>query len=97
MGTRPADPRCYLAEWYRPEVTRRRVDDIADELEAAAAAVAGEGVPVRLLVAVAAPTDEVLYGVFAADSPEIVIRTCQHAGIPAERLTADITARLAHQ
>jgi hypothetical protein len=42
---------------------------------------------------VAVPTDEVLYGVFAAESPELVRTTCERAGYVPERLSVDIDAR----
>ena len=86
---------CYLAEWYRSEVTSQPVDDIAAQLNAGAAMMCVEGAPVRLLATVVVPTDEVLFGLFAAQSPEIVIEVCQRAGIPADRLTADVDARMA--
>ena len=56
----------YLAEWYLPELTEQSVDDIVARLDAAAATVTDEGTPVRLLVTLAVPTDEVLYAVFCA-------------------------------
>ena len=52
------------------------------------------GTPVRLLATVVVPTDEVLYGLFAANSSEIVLQACKQAGIPAERLTAGVNARI---
>ena len=86
--------RCYLAEWYRPEVTAQRVDDIAAKLVAGVEMMCAEGTPVRLLATVVVPTDEVLYGLFAANSSEIVLQACKQAGIPAERLTAGVNARI---
>jgi hypothetical protein len=83
----------YLAEWYLPEMTDTSVDDIVAKLDAAAADVSGEGTPVRLVVTLAVPTDEVLYGVFGARSTDIVSRTCLHAGVPYQRLSGDIGAR----
>jgi hypothetical protein len=82
--------RHYLAEWYRPEVTAQPVDDIAAELQKGIALLCAEGTPVRLLLTLAVPTDEVLYGLFAASSPNIVVQACRRAGIPLERLTADV-------
>jgi hypothetical protein len=49
---------------------------------------------VRLLMTLAVPTDEVLYGVFAAHSANTVSETCRRAGIPAERLTKAVDARI---
>jgi hypothetical protein len=88
------DPACYLAEWYLPELTEQVVDDIVSRLDAAAAAVSGEGTPVRLLVTLSVPDDEVLYGVFDAHSRDIVSRTCIQAGAPHQRLSDHIGTRI---
>lgn len=86
----------YLAEWYLPELTDKSVDDMVAKLDAAAISVSSEGAPIRLLVTVAVPTDEVLYGVFGAHSPDIVSRTCLQAGVPHQRLSGDIGTRIRH-
>ena len=85
---------CYLAEWYRPEVTQHPLDDTVDKLDAIAATMRVEGALVKLLVTLAVPTDEVIYGVFAACSPDIVVQACRRAGIPLERLSSDVAARI---
>ena len=84
----------YLAEWYLPELTEQSVDDVVAKLDIAAISVSGEGTPVRLVVTLAVPTDEVLYGVFGAQSPDIVTATCQRAGIPHQRLSAHVGTRI---
>ena len=61
-----ADMAYYLAEWYLPEMTAESVDDVVAKLDAAAVIVSSEGTPVQLVVTLAVPTDEVLYGVFGA-------------------------------
>ena len=86
----------YLAEWYLPDLAEPTVDDIVSRLAAAASAVTGEGTPVRLTLTLANPTDEVLYGVFDADSSEAVALACQRAGIPHLRLSTPVVARVAH-
>jgi hypothetical protein len=83
----------YLAEWYLPEMTDTSVDAMVAKLDAAAADVSGEGTPVRLVVTLSVPTDEVLYGVFGARSTDLVARTCMQAGVPYQRLTGDVGAR----
>jgi hypothetical protein len=85
---------CYLAEWYRPEVTQQPLDDTIAKLDAAAAAMRVEGSLVELLVMLAVPADEVIYGLFAAASPDIVVQACWRAGIPLERLSSDVAARI---
>ena len=87
----------YLAEWYLPELTEESVDDVVAKLDAAAMSVSSEGAPIRLLVTLAVPTDEVLYGVFGARSPEIVSRTCLQAGVPYQRLSGDVGTKIRFQ
>jgi hypothetical protein len=85
---------CYLAEWYLPDFTVQTVDEIVARLEDAAATATGEGTPVQLLVTLSVPTDEVLYGVFDAQSQEVVSRTCLAAGAPHQRLSSQIGTRI---
>lgn len=85
---------CYLAEWYLPELTEQHVDDLVARLDAVAATFTEAGTPVRLLAMLSVPADEVLYGVFGADSREIVSKTCSAAGAPHQRLSADIGTRI---
>ena len=87
----------YLAEWYLPEMTDTSVDDVVARLDAAAAAVSTEGTPVRLVVTLSVPTDEVLYGVFGAHSPDVVSKTCLMAGLPHQRLSGDVGTRIRHE
>ena len=89
-----SDVAYYLAEWYLPELTDQSVDAIVAKLDVAAVTVSDEGTPVRLVVTLAVPTDEVLYGVFGAQSPDIVTTTCQRAGIPHQRLSAHVGTRI---
>jgi hypothetical protein len=84
----------YLAEWYLPEMTATTVDEMVAKLDAAAAAVSTDGTPVRLVVTLSVPTDEVLYGVFGAPSPDIVSQTCVRAGVPFQRISGDVGARI---
>jgi hypothetical protein len=91
------DTAYYLAEWYRPELTDKSVDDIVAKLDVAAITVSDEGTPVRLVVTLAVPTDEVLYGVFGAQSPDIVTATCARAGVPHQRLSAHVGTRIREQ
>jgi hypothetical protein len=84
----------YLAEWYLPEMTTTSVDEMVAKLDAAAASVSSAGTPVRLVVTLSVPTDEVLYVVFGAPSSDIVSTTCLQAGVPYQRLSGDVGARI---
>jgi hypothetical protein len=83
---------CYLVEWYRPDLTEEQLDDTAATLEECAASMSAEGSPVQLLMTLSVPTDEVIFGVFAAGSALIVAQACERGGIPAQRLTAAVDA-----
>ena len=83
----------YLVEWYRPNLTRQLIDQMVADLDKATTILRGEGSPVLLIMTVAVPTDEVLYGVFEADSRELVWTACERAGSIPERMSVDIDAR----
>ena len=87
----------YLAEWYFPELTETSVDEVVTRLDAAAVIVSTEGTPVRLVVTLSVPTDEVLYGVFEAHSPDVVSKTCLIAGMPHQRLSCHVGTRIRHE
>ncbi|WP_327166535.1 hypothetical protein [Mycolicibacterium iranicum] len=84
----------FLAEWYLPDLADAAVDDIVARLRTAAIELTSGGSRVRLVATLSVPTDEVLYGVFDADSPDTVVATCNHAGLPQQRLSADVVTRL---
>ena len=48
-----------------------------------------------LISLLAIPSDEVLFGVFAAGSEGLVAEICDRAGIPANRLTAAVDSHVA--
>jgi hypothetical protein len=83
----------YLVEWYRPNLTRQLIDQIVADLDKATTVMRDEGSQVLLIMTVAVPTDEVLYGVFEADSREPVWTACERAGSIPERMSTDIDAR----
>ena len=91
--SQPATPvPCYLVEWYGPRLAEERIEDTAATLDDCAVSMSAAGSSVRLLTIPAVPTDEVLFGVFTADSADIVAETCQRAGLPAQRLTPAVDA-----
>jgi hypothetical protein len=83
----PSAP-CYLVEWYRAALIGEQLDRATSTIEAAAASMTGS--PVCLLAIVVVPTDEVIFGVFAADSEADVNETCRLAGMTAQRVTAAV-------
>jgi hypothetical protein len=90
-----SQPSCFLSEWYRPDITSQTLEDISAILDKAAATMRAEGTQVHLLITLAVPPDEVLYGLFIACSAATVVLTCEHAGIPVERLSSDVLLGLA--
>lgn len=89
MGDSESARQCFLVEWYQPDLVESAVDAAIDRLTAAATATR-----VKLLVALSAPTDETLFGVFAADSVDAVVAVCWQAGWHVDRLTAGVRARI---
>ena len=76
---------CYLVEWYRPEFDTDQVGDTVARLDEGVATMCGEGVEVQLLMTLAMPSDETIFGVFAAHREEV----------PVERLATALDARIA--
>jgi hypothetical protein len=81
---------CFLAEWYRTELTDHAIGGFANMLESSAAETSVEATPVRLLVTLSVPADDALYGVFEAESSESILRTCTRAGALPHRLTPQV-------
>ncbi len=94
MSAAVAIATCFLVEWYRPNLTRQATDDLVAELDRATADMSAEGSSVWVLMTLAVPSDEVLYGVFAAQSPELVHEACVRAGAVPERMSRDVDARI---
>lgn len=93
MGTAARPPSCYLVEWYRPGVDEDQLGDISAGLELSSTSLTAEGSPVRCVLALAVPADEVVFGIFEADSADVVAQVCQRAGRPPTRLSPAITDR----
>jgi hypothetical protein len=77
VGIRAAALACYLVECYRPELDEA-LESIAAKVDQSSASVRTEGSRVRRVVTLAVPSDEVVFGVFAASSADIVC-----PGVPA--------------
>jgi hypothetical protein len=92
MRTAPSLLHCYVVEWYRPDMTDDALQATLAMLDASVSTRSAHGSPIHILVALAVPTDEVIYGVIAADSSARVKRACQNAGIPVGRVTAGMLA-----
>jgi hypothetical protein len=89
--------RCYLAEWYRPELTAEGLAHAVSILDDCVALMCARGSPVQLMMTLAVPDDDVVFGVFAAGSEQVVARVCAQAGMPARRLSLAFEARTTHQ
>jgi hypothetical protein len=87
--------RCYLVEWYRADLTDEALGQTLAQLHQGAASLSAEGSPTQVLLALTVPSDEVVLGVFAASSAEIVSQACDRAGLPAERVTAALAGPFA--
>ncbi|RWA20866.1 hypothetical protein MELE44368_02635 [Mycolicibacterium elephantis DSM 44368] len=81
----------YLAECYWPRIVPGpgTLDETLTQFDAAAASARAD---VRLLLALCARTDEVLYSLFWAPSLEAVRQVCEQAGLPADRISVGVEA-----
>jgi hypothetical protein len=86
---------CFLAEWYRTELTDHAIYSFTNLLESTAAQMSADEVPVRLLVTLSVPADDALYGVFEAETSESILRTCTRAGALPHRLTPRVQTWIA--
>jgi hypothetical protein len=84
----------YLAEWYTPHLRDPTITGIARRLQESLATMPAESSRPKLLYAVEIPQDAYAFGVFAAQSADLVTRACQQAGLPADRITAAVEAPL---
>ncbi|RZT86768.1 hypothetical protein EV383_3666 [Pseudonocardia sediminis] len=81
----------YLVEWYHPDATPEALERrVAAVTANAAARSADDGV--ALLTTFLLPSDEVVFGVFAARSGEAVADVCRRSGYPAGRVSEAVEA-----
>jgi hypothetical protein len=90
MGIVTQSLTCYLVEWYRHGVDEIRLPEIVAKIDRSLISVRAQGASVRYLYILAVPADEVVFGVFEANSSDVVALVCRRAGIPALRLTAAV-------
>lgn len=91
MSSPLPDLQRYLVEWYSPDTTERALAERVGTITTHAAAV--DDVSVVLLTTWLLPTDEVVFGLFAARSPESVDQLCRRSGYPAGRVSVAVEAR----
>ena len=98
MGIAAQPLTCYVVEWYRPGLDEDQLSGIVAEVERSSRLVRVEGSSVQCVLTLAVPTDEVVFGIFVADSPDVVALLCRRAGMPASRLTCAVANRdLSHE
>lgn len=87
----PGLPR-FLVEWYGQRANAGAIADAAERLSDGGASTSAGDAHIRLLMALAIPTDDYAFGVFAADSADTVERVCARAGAPPDRISAAVDA-----
>lgn len=88
-------PGC-LAEWYLPDLSEELIDAFVARIESVTAQMRAEGADIHLILTVAVPADEVLYGVFDGCEPGLLSRTCAQAGLEPQRLSGKVGTRILH-
>jgi hypothetical protein len=74
-------------------VSASREPAASAEVDRSSVSVRAEGSPVRRVLTLAVLTDDVVFGIFAASSADVVALVCRRAGMPASRLTAALADR----
>jgi hypothetical protein len=85
----PGVPR-FLVEWYGQRASAGAIGEAAVRLIDGATSTSAGGAHIRLLMALAIPTDDYAFGVFAADSADTVAQVCARAGAPPDRISAAV-------
>jgi hypothetical protein len=87
MASAEPQPQRFLVEWYGPRTAAHSIGEIVGRLNSRAALMSSRGDRVQLLTAMAVPDDNYSFGVFAAESAELVAQLCRNVGAPAERIS----------
>ncbi|MDR3660633.1 MAG: hypothetical protein P4L86_09585 [Mycobacterium sp.] len=82
----------YLVEWYGPHLRDRAIADVARCLRQSLATMPGGPSRPELLCAIAIPQDGYIFGLFAADSADLVAEARLQAWLPADRVAAALEA-----
>src|ERR1700759_5662785 len=90
MATTEDPTQRFLVEWYGAQAPAHSIGETADRLNECAAAMSTRGPQVRLLTAMAVPADDYAFGVFGAESAELVAQVCRDACAPAARISSAV-------
>lgn len=90
MAITGPQPQRFLVEWYGPRTSAHSIGDIVDRLNSRAELMSTRGTAVQLLTAMTVPDDDYTFGVFAAESAELVAQICADVGTPAERISCGV-------
>lgn len=90
MATAGPQRQRFLVEWYGPRTSAHSIGDIVDRLNGRAELMTTRGTPVQLLTAMTVPDDDYAFGVFAAESAELVAQVCADVGTPAGRISSGV-------
>ena len=83
-------PGRFLVEWYGPRASAVAIGEAGGRLNDGAASISAAGKESRILMALAVPTDDYAFGIFAAASADTVAQVCADAGAPPDRISAAI-------
>ena len=91
MDRDPGTPlETFLVERYWPDIDLPRLRAAEPRLDAAATALAAEGVRVAYLGSILMPADQVVFSLVAAEDESDVRLLNERAGLPADRIAAAV-------
>ena len=82
-------PTYFLVEWYQSGPAALPATDVVNRLRSIAQPERASGTA-SLLMALAVPQDQTLFGLFHAADIDAVIDMCGRAGWPPDRISADV-------
>ncbi|WP_328349640.1 DUF4242 domain-containing protein [Mycobacterium sp. NBC_00419] len=92
MSVPDGPARRFLVEWYSSALVHTSLAELAGRLAHSAAGARTRGTGVSVVLTVAVPDDEMVFGVFRAETADDVGRVCQEAGCPVDRITGGVTS-----
>ena len=78
---------CYLVEWYRDGLQQDAIEQSFAMLTQGAELPTALDASATVVMTLSVPTDDVIFCVVSAASPDVVAAACDRAGIPAARVS----------
>jgi hypothetical protein len=92
MSDGPRTKTYYLVEWYCAELSAEAMDVTFAQLTAGTELPSAKGSSATVMMTITVPSDDVVFCILRASSPDVVTAACERAGLPADRVSAAMVA-----